>query len=70
MEERGVTEEDIRTVISAAEEKKTFVRDGDTIIGKSKLGNMTVYVVYEKDGELFRVQSTYSHRVSLVSEKE
>jgi len=70
IEERGITEEDIRRVIEGAEDKKTFICDGTTIIGKSRLGEMTVYVAYEKDGNLFKVQSAYSHRVSLISDKE
>ena len=70
IEERGITEEDIRRAIEGAEDKKTFICDGATIIGKSRLGKMTVYVVYEKDGNCFTVQSAYSHRVSLISDKE
>jgi len=70
IEERGITEEDIRRAIEGAEDKKIFIRDGSTIIGKARLGKMTVYVVYEKDGIFFKVQSAYSHRVSLISDKE
>lgn len=70
IEKRGITEDDIRNAIAAAEDNKTFISDGSTIIGKSKAGNMTVYVVYERDGDVLKVQSAYSHRVSLISDKE
>ena len=64
IEKRGITEVDIGSAIAGAENKKTFMRDGSTIIGKLKVGNMKVYVVYARDGDLFTVQSAYSHRVA------
>ena len=70
MAERGIKEEDLRMTIEDAEKKKTFVMDGSTIIGKTKLGNMTVYAVYEKKGSVFMVKTAYSHMVHLTSEKE
>lgn len=69
MAKRGITEEDIRMTIEDAEKKKNFILEGNTIIGKAKLGNMTVYAVYEKTGSVFKVKSAYSHRVHLSSEK-
>lgn len=70
MSERGITEEDVKKTIECAERDKTFIEDGDSIIGKHRMENMTVYAAYEKDGDTFRVGSVYGHRVRLTSEQE
>ena len=66
----GLTEYDVKKTMEHAEKEKTFIIDGENIIGKYKMENMTVYVAYEKDGEIYKVKSVYSHRVQLNSELE
>jgi len=70
MSDRGITEEDVKATIECAERDKTFIKDGNRIIGKYRMENMTVYAAYEKDGDTFKVDSVYSHRVRLTSEQE
>lgn len=68
LEERGLTEADVRTAVEGAERDKTFIKEGDVFIGKTRSGKATFYAVYEKEGGLVKIRSAYSHRVSLVSE--
>ena len=70
LSERGLTEDDVRDTIEHSEKEKTFIINGGKIIGKFKMANMTVYVSYEKEGDLYKVDSVYSHRVQLTSEQE
>ena len=70
LSERGLTEDDVRNTIEHAEKEKTFIIDGQNIIGKYKMENITVYAAYEKSGDTFKVSSVYSHRVQLNSERE
>lgn len=70
LSDRGLTEEDVERTIGHSEKEKTFIIDGGKIIGKYRMENMTVYVSYEKEGDLYGVDSVYSHRVQLTSEQE
>ena len=70
LNERGISVEDVERTISYSEKEKTFIVDDGKIIGKYRMENMTVYVSYEKKGNLNMVHSAYSHRVHLTSEQE
>lgn len=65
MDERGITAEDICTVIAWAEDSGIKLVDGDRNLAKKRLDNVTVYVEYTVDGAGYVVSDTYSHRVTL-----
>lgn len=67
MEDRGISIEDINTVVAwgAAEGGKLI--DGEKNLAKKRLDKVMVYVEYMADGT---VTDVYSHRVTLVNNEE
>lgn len=66
MNERGITKEDIETVITNAEENKTFlIADDQSILAKHRMNNFCPHVEYTKEGNSYTVKSVYAHRVKL-----
>lgn len=72
MEERGIFENDVYSVIDFAANGGTFLysNDDNTRLAKKRIGNFTVYAEYSCDGENYSVTNVYSHRVSLTEDME
>ena len=71
MSERGVSAEDVKTVLENAEKNQTFlVGDDGSLLAKHRLENFCPYVAYEKDGDSYVIKTVYSHRVLLGHEIE
>ncbi len=71
MSERGISAEDVKTVLENAEKNQTFlVGDDGSFLAKHRLENFCPYVAYEKDGDSYVIKSVYSHRVLLGYEIE
>ncbi len=71
MQERGIKEEDVKSVIEHAElTKSKMMNEEGVTIGKKRLGEFTVYVEYMMRDAQFVVSSTYGHRVQLGSDEE
>jgi hypothetical protein len=67
---RGIKEADVEDVVKTAEStsKKLVVKGTTKSIAKKRIGNVTVYAVYDIDGLLKKhadLESAYSHRMSL-----
>lgn len=69
MQERGIQEDDIRSVLEYANESGVFLRakDEDIKLAKKRIGNFTVYVKYTGNVPC-EVIDTYSHRVMLAED--
>jgi hypothetical protein len=71
IQERGIDKNDVETVVKAAEDTNVKITsDEGSNICRSKVGNYTVYAEYKIDGDQIEVIDSYSHRVTLVSQKE
>lgn len=67
MGERGIKEEDVKEVISYAEENiKLICEDNEHFLGKKQIGNFVVYAEYAKADDGYEVLNVYSHRVLLI----
>jgi hypothetical protein len=67
---RGIKEADVDDVIKTAEssKKKLLVKGTSKFIAKKRIGDVTIYAVYETDGMLTKhatLESAYSHRMKL-----
>jgi hypothetical protein len=67
---RGIKEADVDDVIKTAESsnKKLLVKGTAKIIAKKRIGDVTIYAVYETDGLLKKhatLDTAYSHRMKL-----
>ena len=65
MSERGISAEDVKTVLENAEKNQTFlVGDDGSFLAKHRLENFCPYVAYEKDGDSYVIKSVYSPQSS------
>lgn len=71
MEGRGIQETDIQEVVDTAVNGGIYLHspDGTRLLVKKRIGNFTVYVEYNSEGEACRVLNVYSHRVSLTEDQ-
>lgn len=67
MEDRGISIEDINTVVAWGEAEGGKLIDGEKNLAKKRLDKVMVYVEYMADGT---VTDVYSHRVTLVNNEE
>lgn len=67
MNNRGITEDDVKTVIVNAEKSKTFLleEDDNHILAKHRMENFCPHVEYIKDGNDYTILSVYSYKVEL-----
>ena len=66
MNERGITKEDIETVIKNAEVNKTFIiADDQSVIAKYRMNNFCPYVEYTREGDTYTIKTVYAHTVLL-----
>lgn len=71
MEARGITENDIREVITWAEGDGGKLIDLDGMfLGKKRMENVTIYALYTVCDSGFSVSAAYSHRVTLLEDAE
>lgn len=70
MEERGISQEDVKAVIVAAEDEgvKLVSIANKRYLAKKRLENFTVYVEYNLSGAEVEVFDVYGHRVNLTEE--
>ena len=60
--ERGLKVEDVTDVINSAESSKKKIFDGSKNLAKKRIGEATIYAVYDDNGN---VETAYSHRMVL-----
>lgn len=66
MNERGVSKEDIETVIKNAEANKTYlVSDDGSFLAKHRMDNFCPYVAYNQEADKYTIKTVYAHRVLL-----
>jgi len=72
IDERRILEDDVRTVIEQAEATGAWLQSAETghLLAYSKLGNVTFWVEYAKNGDTFTVFNAYSHRMKIVGVKQ
>ena len=59
---RGLNLDDVIDVINTAESSKRKINDGSKNLAKKRIGEATIYAVYDNDGN---VETAYSHRMVL-----
>jgi hypothetical protein len=59
---RGLKEADVADVVKTAETSHRKITDGKVNIAKKRIGEVTVYAVYDNAGN---VETAYSHRMTL-----
>ena len=59
---RGLKLDDVIDVINTAESSKRKINDGSKNLAKKRIGEATIYAVYDNDGN---VETAYSHRMVL-----
>ena len=64
LEERHISEEEVKKVIDFAETKgeKLYQQEANRYLAKSRLGEVTIYVEYSTDENGYIVHTAYSHR--------
>ena len=64
LEERHISEDEIKQVIDFAETKgeKLYQPDANRYLAKNRLGEVTIYVEYSTDENGYIVHTAYSHR--------
>lgn len=62
MGKRGLKEADVADVVKSGESSNRKLFKNGTNLAKKRIGEVTVYAVYDNDGN---VQSAYSHRMQL-----
>ena len=71
LEDRGITLDDIKAVIAAAESsgiKYQRVDDETRFLARHLLGKFSVYAEYSAGEDAYKVHTVYCHRVKFVSE--
>ena len=70
LEERHISEDEIKQVIDFAETKgeKLYQPDANRYLAKNRLGEVTIYVEYSTDEKGHIVHTAYSHRSKIGEE--
>ena len=69
MDRQLILESDIEAVICACEQDQTYlITDGGDYIGHRKLGIVTYWAVWKRNGEEVELKSAYSHRMVIEGE--
>jgi len=70
LEERHISEEEVKKVIDFAETKgeKLYQQEENRYLAKSRLGEVTIYVEYSTDENGYIVRTAYSHRSKIGKE--
>jgi hypothetical protein len=70
MEKRGVCEEDLRQVVSYAENTSNKIMEADTghLMAHRRIGNITCWAEYVPEGDAYRVLNAYQHRMVIEEE--
>lgn len=68
LEERRITEEEIRNVIESADSARSVFTHSLTgrCLASLSLPNATTWVEYSRDADSFRVYSAYTHRMKII----
>jgi DNA primase len=64
LEERHISEDEIKQVIDFAETKgeKLYQPEANRYLAKNRLGEVTIYVEYSTDEKGYTIHTAYSHR--------
>jgi glutamate synthase (NADPH/NADH) small chain len=64
LEERHISEDEIKQVIDFAETKgeKLYQPEANRYLAKNRLGEVTIYVEYSTDENGYTIHTAYSHR--------
>ena len=71
MDERHITDDDIRNVITNAEKtgRKLYKQDSDHFLSKRRIGQIYFYVEYSRAGEsAYRIHAAWAHRFIILRE--
>ena len=71
MDERHITDDDVRNVITYAEEtgRKLYKQDSDHFLSKRRLGQTYFYVEYSQAGEsTYKIHAAWAHRFVMLLE--
>jgi hypothetical protein len=70
MQERGISEDDVRQVLAHAEEEgtKLYIEGENHFLGKKRINNFTVNVEYIVGGDEIELVNAYSHVVKLTAD--
>ena len=70
LEERHISEEEVKKVIDFAETKgeKLYQQEANRYLAKSRLGEVTIYAEYSTDENGYIVHTAYSHRSKIGKE--
>ena len=71
MDERHITDDDVRNVITYAEDtgRKLYKEDSDRFLSKRRMGQTYFYVEYSPAGEsTYKVHATWAHRFVMLRE--
>lgn len=70
LEERHISEEEVKKVIDFAETKgeKLYQPEANRYLAKSRLGEVVIYVEYSTDEKGYIVHTAYSHRSKIGKE--
>jgi len=71
MEERFITDDDIRQIIANAEKtgRKLYKQDSDHFLSKLRIGQTYFYVEYSPAGEsTYKIHTTWAHRFIILRE--
>lgn len=71
MDERHITDDDIRNVITYAEDtgRKLYKQDSDHFLSKRRMGQTYFYVEYSPAGEsAYKIHATWAHRFVILRE--
>jgi len=70
LEERHISEEEVKKVIDFGETKgeKLYQPDANRYLAKNRLGEVTIYVEYSTDENGYIVHTAYSHRSKIGEE--
>lgn len=63
LKKRGLKEADILSVVNECGNDKIFNKEKGLYIAKKEIGDLTVYAVFNEDGE---VQTAYSHKMKIL----
>ena len=67
LENRLILEQDLRRVMSGALETGSFIREAKTglMIASGRIGNVTFWVYFKQENDVWRVCRAYSHRMEV-----
>lgn len=63
MDQQLVLEEDVRRVVSEAQQSCCYVLVGEQRVAHKQIGHITIWVAYHMSGQEYRIDNVYFHRI-------